>query len=318
MAVRIQMRRGAATSWNATDPVLAEGEFGFDTTAGQLKIGTGTTSWSNLDYLISDASLGTSLGDYIELVEKGSTNGVAELDSDRNLLIPNASIIFEGSTENDFETTLTVTDPTADRTITFKDESGTVAFTADVTTHTNLTEAHGATGAVVGTTNTQTLTNKTLTSPVVNTEITTASTSFNLLNTVATTINFGGAADVISLGSATSTVTVNKHLVVTGDLTVNGTTTTINSTTLSVDDKNIVLADGNTSDVVADGGGITLKGASDKTFTWADSNDSWSSSEHISLASGKTYKINGTDITAALPALTWGEVKNGKSGLAIS
>jgi hypothetical protein len=38
-----------------------------------------------------------------------------------------------------------------------------------VTTHANLTEAHGATGAVVGTTNTQTLTNKTLTSPVINT-----------------------------------------------------------------------------------------------------------------------------------------------------
>jgi len=38
-----------------------------------------------------------------------------------------------------------------------------------VTTHANLTAAHGATGAVVGTTNTQTLTNKTLTSPVINT-----------------------------------------------------------------------------------------------------------------------------------------------------
>jgi len=43
------------------------------------------------------------------------------------------------------------------------------ASSADLTTHANLTEAHGATGAVVGTTNTQTLTNKTLTSPVINT-----------------------------------------------------------------------------------------------------------------------------------------------------
>jgi hypothetical protein len=43
------------------------------------------------------------------------------------------------------------------------------ASSGDLTTHANLTEAHGATGAVVGTTNTQTLTNKTLTSPVINT-----------------------------------------------------------------------------------------------------------------------------------------------------
>ena len=107
-------------------------------------------------------------------------------------------ITFEGSTANDFETTLTVVDPTADRTITLPDATGTVqlrvtdvsdteigylngvtsaiqtqldakASSADLTTHTGATEAHGATGAVVGTTNTQTLTNKTLTSPVINT-----------------------------------------------------------------------------------------------------------------------------------------------------
>jgi hypothetical protein len=50
------------------------------------------------------------------------------------LSITDGSIVIEGTTANDFETTLTVTDPTADRTITFKDETGTVAFTADVDT----------------------------------------------------------------------------------------------------------------------------------------------------------------------------------------
>jgi hypothetical protein len=44
---------------------------------------------------------------------------------------------------------------------------GNKASSSDLTTHTGATEAHGATGAVVGTTNSQTLTNKTLTSPVV-------------------------------------------------------------------------------------------------------------------------------------------------------
>ena len=44
----------------------------------------------------------------------------------------NGSINFEGSTDNEFETTLAVTDPTADRTITFPDAGGTVALTSDI------------------------------------------------------------------------------------------------------------------------------------------------------------------------------------------
>jgi hypothetical protein len=43
-----------------------------------------------------------------------------------------SNLVFEG-TADDFETTLAITDPTADRTITFKDASGTVAFTSDIT-----------------------------------------------------------------------------------------------------------------------------------------------------------------------------------------
>ena len=60
-----------------------------------------------------------------------------------------------------------------------------------------------------------------------------------------------------------------------GNLTINGTTTTINSTTLSVDDKNIILGDVTSpTDVTADGGGITLKGTTDKTLNWVDATDS--------------------------------------------
>ena len=43
-------------------------------------------------------------------------------------LTPLKNIKFEGATNNDFETTVTVVDPTADRTITFPDESGTVVL----------------------------------------------------------------------------------------------------------------------------------------------------------------------------------------------
>ena len=42
-------------------------------------------------------------------------------------------LVFEGATANDFETTFAITDPTADRTVTFQDASGTVAYLTDIT-----------------------------------------------------------------------------------------------------------------------------------------------------------------------------------------
>ena len=54
------------------------------------------------------------------------------------------TIIFEGATDDAFETTLTVVDPTADRTITLPNETGTVHTSGGDTTHTNIIIADGA------------------------------------------------------------------------------------------------------------------------------------------------------------------------------
>lgn len=97
--------------------------------------------------------------------------------------------------------------------------------------------------------------------------------------------------------STTGNVGVGGDLTVTGDLTVNGTVTTVNSTTVTVDDKNLELgATASPTDATADGGGITLKGDTDKTFNWVDATDSWTSSEHLDLASGKGYYIGTTSV----------------------
>lgn len=133
------------------------------------------------------------------------------------------------------------------------------------------------------------------TSPAITTSLTTPSTSFDLLNTTATTINFGGGATGnINIGHASGTV------VIAGNLTVNGTTTTVNSTTISVDDKNIELGSVASPDnTTADGGGITLRGATDKTFNWVNATSAWTSSEHLNLLTGKSYYINGTAVLSA-------------------
>jgi len=97
--------------------------------------------------------------------------------------------------------------------------------------------------------------------------------------------------------SLANDVTIPNNLTVTGDLLVQGNTTTLNTATLAVEDKNILLA--NTSsptDGSADGAGITVKGSTDKTFNWIDGTDSWTSSENMDLASGKTYNISGVTV----------------------
>lgn len=92
-------------------------------------------------------------------------------------------------------------------------------------------------------------------------------------------------------------VTIGNTLTVTGDLVVNGNTTTLNTSTLVVEDKNIVLANVATpTDTTADGAGISVLGASTKTFNWVDATDAWTSSENLNLLAGKVFQINGTSV----------------------
>ena len=87
-------------------------------------------------------------------------------------------------------------------------------------------------------------------------------------------------------GSVTS-AKLDDNITITGNLPVNGATTTVNSTTVSVDDKNMELAaTASPSDSTADGGGITLKGATDKTIQWSNTTKSWEVSEPLQQKKG--------------------------------
>ena len=92
-------------------------------------------------------------------------------------------------------------------------------------------------------------------------------------------------------------VTIGNTLTVTGDLVVNGNTTTLNTATLVVEDKNVVLANVATpTDTTADGAGISVLGATTKTFNWVDATDAWTSSENLNLLAGKVFEIAGTSV----------------------
>jgi len=134
----------------------------------------------------------------------------------------------------------------------------------------------------------------------VNSVITEGTTQVGLVNTAGTTqvaaVNTAGttqvglvntegstqvaaiqaaAAGYATLADPTFTGTVNAAaLTLSGNLTVNGTTTTVNSTTLDVADLNITIADGAADAAAANGAGITVDGAS-ATMLYTSATDTW-------------------------------------------
>ena len=80
---------------------------------------------------------------------------------------------------------------------------------------------------------------------------------------------------------------ISGRLIVNGDFQVNGTTTTVNSTTLSVNDKNIVLADSAPNAAAADSAGITIAGAN-ATLLYKSATDTWNLNKAVILDSSLT------------------------------
>jgi hypothetical protein len=75
-------------------------------------------------------------------------------------------------------------------------------------------------------------------------DITTNQATFNLIDATATTVNFARAATSLTIGATTGNTVVRNNLSVTGNLTVNGTTTQVNSTVTNVVDPIILIGGG--------------------------------------------------------------------------
>ena len=72
----------------------------------------------------------------------------------------------------------------------------------------------------------------------------TLATTFNLINTTATTVNFAGAATTLNVGATSGSTNVRNNLTVSGNLTVQGTTTIVDSTVTNIADPIITLGGG--------------------------------------------------------------------------
>lgn len=56
VVTQIQVRRGTASQWTSTNPVLAAGELGFESDTNKLKIGNGSSAWNSLSYIATGAA----------------------------------------------------------------------------------------------------------------------------------------------------------------------------------------------------------------------------------------------------------------------
>jgi len=275
--------------------LVATGSVTLDT-AGSIKVGGATLLAKDTDNstytgsILTDAygqgtayvSVGVDAGgDYAEL--GAGQNGALSITSQRAVLLQGAGnqlaqVRIDGSTR---ELTLQGKDVTTIKTTT---AGGTVAISGSTATSGSLTVGGNGTLTVNG--------SSTLTGDVTfgGNIVADANENKSIFAAVTSnTITVGAAGATVSIPG---TASIGGNLTVTGDLTINGTTTTINSTTLTVDDKNIILGSvASPTDTTADGGGITLSGSTDKTFNWVNSTDSWTSSEHLDLASGKAFKL---------------------------
>ena len=134
MAIRIQLRRDTAANWTSTNPVLRAGEFGIETDTLKFKIGNGSSTWTQItNYAnVTSSGLTTSLNDYILEADLGNPSGPAKLNATGDLLVPENSIILWDDADYTYQTTVSATQPTANRTITLPDATGTVALAENV------------------------------------------------------------------------------------------------------------------------------------------------------------------------------------------
>lgn len=88
-------------------------------------------------------------------------------------------------------------------------------------------------------------------------------------------VSLGGIVLTTGNQNIGGTKTFDNDVVITGDLTINGTTTTVDTTNLAVEDAIIQLASGNSSASATYIGMQAERGASDAYFVWEESSDRW-------------------------------------------
>lgn len=202
-----------ASSWQLLD---VSGTITGNTAANITFTSSGNIGSSNVQDALEEV-------DSEKLAKSGGTlTGDVIIGSGAAITVGAGALRFEGSTADDYETTLTAVDPTADRTITFPNRSGTVITTGDTGTITNamlagsiaygkLTLANSVVNADINASAAIVYSKLTLTNSVVNADINaSAAIAYSKLNIAGSVVNADiatGAAIVYSKLNLANSVT---------------------------------------------------------------------------------------------------------------
>lgn len=182
-------------------------------------------------------------------------------------------VIFEGATADAYETTLTVTDPTADNTITLPNASGTVALLGTIALGTDTTGNYVSgisAGTGIGVSHT----------PGEGSTATISNTGVLSITGTANEITVAGTGSDPYTGAITiglpDNVTIGGSLTVTGDLTVNGDVTTLNTATMNIED-NIFVLNSNVTGTPAANAGLEVERGSytNASIFWNETANKW-------------------------------------------
>jgi hypothetical protein len=317
---RIQVKRGTAASWVSNNPVLFAGEIGYETDTRKFKVGDGTTAWNSLSYTHVPLSL-SSINDLADVTISSVAGGdFLRYDSSASAWINDAVNLSTDTVGNYVESLVAGTG------VTLAGNSGeaatpTVSIGQSVATSASVTFAHvsaNVTGDLTGNADTATTletartislggdlsgsasfdgsSNVTITASVEPNSVALGTdTTGNYVNdvvagtgvTVSHTPGEGSSASIaIGQDVATSASVTFAQVTISGDLTVNGTTTTLNTQDLLVEDNTIVL-NANVTGVPSGTAGIEIERGSSTNVSllWNETTDSWEITED-----GTTYK----------------------------
>ncbi len=293
------------TTQRARDSVSAvdaggDGSFSYDSATGAFTY-TGPSASEVRAHLSATTNTG---------VTYDSSTGVIALSSIPNSSLANSSITLNGTTvslggSNSFDTdsvnegstNLYYTSARVRGELSAVDSENVGAFSYSSSTGVFTFDASAVVATVNGESGYVTLDTDDIAEGSNNLYYTTARTRSDV--NAGTGVSYDQSTGTFSIGQSVGTtddVTFND-VTVSGDLTVNGTLTTINSTDLTVTDKNITIADGAADATAANGAGITVDGAN-ATITYASADDSWNFNKDVNITGGLT-------ITESLSAPTF-------------